>query len=108
MARRTCSPSPSPRPDRATVRPRCFRRTSPSNEPAEGVSMRARFRRVFALALLCGGLAAHTAQAQEPTTVAQSGSALFAGAPVYRGVRLSSLMFGIGGTVDGGTAFGNF
>jgi hypothetical protein len=63
----------------------------------------------LAMALLCGALAPQPAAAQQATTIAQSGSALFPGAPVYRGVRLSGMTFGTGGAVIvGGGTFGNF
>jgi len=63
----------------------------------------------LAMALLFGALAPHPAAAQGATTIAQSGSAVFPGAPVYRGVRLSGMKFGTGGAViEGGGTFGNF
>ena len=42
-------------------------------------------------------------------TIAQAGDASFQGAPVYRGVRLSSMRYGIGGAFEAsGSAFGDF
>jgi hypothetical protein len=59
--------------------------------------------------LRIGPAAPGPADFENGTTIAQAGSALFQGAPVYRGVRLSGTRFGMGGAVDpGGAAFGNF
>jgi len=61
------------------------------------------------LAVLAIAAAPRPASAQQPTVITQAGEASFAGAPVYRGVRLSSVSFGVGGAVLGnGGAFGNF
>jgi hypothetical protein len=62
----------------------------------------------LAVALLIGALTPHPVAAQDATTIAQSGGALFPGAPVYRGVRLSGMTFATGGAViTGGGTFGN-
>jgi hypothetical protein len=47
------------------------------------------------------------AMAQSPTVLTQAGGAVFAGGPVYRGVRLTRGKFGMGGAIAGdGSAFG--
>jgi hypothetical protein len=62
-----------------------------------------------ALALLAIAAVPRSAAAQQPTVITEAGEAAFTGAPVYRGVRLSGVSFGAGGTVLGnGSAFGNF
>lgn len=58
----------------------------------------------FALAL---GMLPGLAHAQTSTTIVLAGSGLFAGPPIYQGVRLASVRFGIGGDVAiGGGAAG--
>lgn len=72
--------------------------------------MRTRVSRVvLTMSLFCGAQAVTPVTAQDATSITQAGGALFQGAPVYLGVRLSSVSFGMGGAVRAnGSGFGHF